>query len=224
MLWRSEQAVQESILVFKLISDCRVHPTPLCVVSLIFHARTVHVERIAVNEVDFSKWRHPVRIDDVVLVKRAMVVLEGGQAVLPARWPDHRKFRARHCIVLSRTLIRLGRKWWESVEIPLTLYSGAAVGVAPAHAQEGAVPQFDPDIRALPGVGVIVVRAGSLSVELVAEEVVVEAVVRAGDREISVCRRQVSAIGAEAQLRTLARPGASEHLHDAGHRVRSVEG
>jgi hypothetical protein len=63
----------------------------------------------------------------------------------------------------------------------------------------------------------------SVGIELIAEEVVVEGSVRACQRQVSVRRIKIAAIGAETQFRNRCAAGTSPRLHHAGHGVGTIE-
>src|ERR1019366_9390720 len=79
------------------------------------------------------------------------------------------------------------------------------------------------DIRAFERIRVRVVHALSVAVELVAEEVIVEAPVGARQRRVAVGRSEISSIGAEAEFGDGSVPGARPYLHYAGHGVGTVQ-
>ena len=134
-----------------------------------------------------------------------------------------RQLRAGQQIVLPRALVEVRRQDGISVEIPVALHAGGAVGVAGAQAQRRPVGQLHADVPALQRVRVVVVRTLTHGVELVAEQVVVEAAIGAGERCISVRRAQVSAVRAETQFGNGRAAGAGKDLHHAGHGVGAVE-
>ena len=75
-----------------------------------------------------------------------------------------------------------------------------AVGVADADAERGAVAECGADVGAFDRVGVGVVDAGALRVELAAEGVVIEATTSAGEGGISVRSGEVAAVSAKAEF------------------------
>src|SRR5262249_25008675 len=72
-------------------------------------------------------------------------------------------------------------------------------------------------------VRVIAVDALAFGIELVGEEVVVEATTRPGEGGVSVRSVEIAAIGAERQFWCFACSRTAEHGNDASHRVGAVE-
>ncbi len=90
-------------------------------------------------------------------------------------------------------------------------------------AQRNVVVERGTEVRALQRVGIGIVDAGAVGVELVAEEVVIEVAAGSGERCVAIRGGEVSAIGAEAEFRRRSAAGAGEDLHYAGHGVGTVE-
>src|SRR6516162_6373556 len=80
----------------------------------------------------------------------------------------------------------------------------------------------NPEVSTLQRIGIDVVDALSLRVELVEEEVVVEDLVRARNRGISVRRGEGSTISAEVEHRLQAGAGSGPKLHNASHGIGPV--
>src|ERR1043166_203681 len=95
--------------------------------------------------------------------------------------------------------------------------------MAHAQAERGGASQRNPDIAAFGGIGVVIVRTVSVGVELLAEEVVVEAAARAGESAVTMRGAEVAAIGAEQQLGARRGSGGAEELNDARHGARAIE-
>ena len=162
------------------------------------------------------------RIVNRVHVERDVVVLKAAELVLPCSRPADREIAAGEEVVLVRVLVGIGRKLRIAVEPPVRLHPGPTVVVTGAQAKGDAVGDLHADVAALQRVGVGVVDALALGVELVGEHVVVEDAARAGHRSITVGGGEVSAIGAELNLRRSRAAGRGPKLHDAGHGVGSV--
>ena len=100
--------------------------------------------------------------------------------MVPARSSIDSKFGAGQQVVIARELVGIGREQACVVEVPLALHSGAAVGVPCSDAKGDAIIQRNTDVSTHQGIGIIVIVALAVGVELIAEEVVVEDAARAG--------------------------------------------
>src|SRR5579872_3859857 len=137
--------------------------------------------------------------------------------MLPAR-PSHKtQLSAGEKIVLAGALIAIRRKQRLPVEVPEGLHAAAAVVVAGAKTKITLRGNRHADVRTFGGIGVLIVDALAVRVELVAEKVVVETAARAGKRPISVRRLEGPAVRTKAQFGRACRPVGAPHLHHAGH-------
>src|SRR5579872_6793695 len=119
--------------------------------------------------------------------------------------------------------MRTGRLQRVAVKVPFPGQAGVAVRVAQAHPQHDFIGKRHAKISALQRVGIRIVYALSVSVELVGEEVVIETSSRPGERRIAVRGSQVSAVSAKTQLWSLRRSLAGPNLHYARHRVGAIQ-
>src|ERR1700691_5005941 len=102
--------------------------------------------------------------------------------MLPSRRRGHSKFYASENIVQMLRFAGIGSEERVAVEIPLAGQTGIAVGVAGSHAQRDVIAFRHAAVRALPRARGLVVSPPPVAFELIAEEVVVEASVGAGQR------------------------------------------
>src|ERR1044071_6721552 len=106
--------------------------------------------------------------------------------VLPSGWGPHREFCAAQEVVELRPIAVIGRLKSSSVEIPFARDTGVRVRVAEAHTKRGVVIERSTEICALERIGVGIVDPGAGGVELVSEEVVIVAVVSAGQTRVPI--------------------------------------
>ena len=97
------------------------------------------------------------------------------------------------------------------------------VGVTKICAQRNRVTQPGAQIRAFQRVGVSIVHARSVRVELVAEKVVIENSTCPRQRSLAARASEISTVRAEKQFRSSGAAGSSPHLHHARHRIRSIQ-
>src|SRR5581483_3717889 len=139
--------------------------------------------------------------------------------MLPARRPSDRQLGACQCVVLPRSLFPVGRDERLAIEVPLVLDSASAVVMTCAETEQSAIAYFHSDVCALQRIRVVVVDSLSSGIELIAKDVVVEWTSNSRQVQISVRGKQISAIGAQGQLRGARASGGGKHLYHAGHGV-----
>ena len=117
--------------------------------------------------------------------------------MLPSRRPGHRQLSAAQQIVELRPVAGIRRLQRDAIELPFARNSGMTIGMTNAHPQRSAVIERRPNIRALERVGISVVDAGAVGIELAAEQVVVEAPARPSQRSVAIRGAEISAVRPE---------------------------
>ena len=221
---RIGQAAGGPVLIFELIAHGGVRPAFFGVVALVVEAGAIDIGDGVKRSINLvAESIHAIGLIDGLHVSAVQFVFEARETMLPARRPGYGEICAGQQIILPRALVKVRGKYWVSVEIPVALHAGDAIGMAGAHAQRRPVGQFRADIQALQRVRIIVVRALTHSVELVAEQVVIEAASRPGKRCIAVRRPQISAVRAKTQFGDGSAARASKNLDHAGHGIGAVQ-
>jgi len=150
---RVGQAAGGSVLVFEFVSNRGLRPASFCVVTLIIEAGAVDVGNGMKWSINLIAERvHASGLIDGLNVGAMQCVLESGKTMLPARGPRKGQLRAGQEIVLARALVKVRGQDWISVEIPVALHAGGAVGVAGTQAERRPVGQLHADVAALQGV------------------------------------------------------------------------
>src|SRR5579863_1888366 len=122
--------------------------------------------------------------------------------MLPSGGLIDRKLGAANQSIELRPVAGIGRENWIAIEIPLPRNAGMRVGVTEAYTKRYAIVKRRAEIRSFQRIGISVVDALAVGIELVAEQVVIEYPARPGKRSVSAGGSEVSAIGAEAQFRS----------------------
>src|ERR1700686_5169431 len=164
-----------------------------------------------------SEIKDPVRISVEVKLVVAIDVVEAGEVVLPSRRSGYRQFCAAQQVIELRPIAGIGRLQRGAVEIPLAGNSGVTVGMAKANAQRGPIVERRADIRTFERIRVRVVNFRAISIELAAEQVVVEAAASPGQRSVSSRRREISAVRAKSKFGHRSTADTRPDLHHADH-------
>ena len=139
-----------AVLILELISHGGLRPAPFRVVALVVEAGAVDVSDGVEGSIDLiAEGVHAAGLVDRLDIGAVQRVLEAGEAMLPARRPCDRQFRAGQQVVLPRALVEVRRQDGIAVEIPVALHAGSAIGVAGTKAQSRPVVQLHADVPAL---------------------------------------------------------------------------
>src|ERR1700730_18005537 len=124
------QVPHKAVLILEFVSHSGSGPAPLQVVTLIFESSAIDVG-------DGVEWgiKPAAGLVDRVHIRAPMVVLETGEAMLPARRARNCEFHAGEQIVLTLPLLRIRRHERSTIKVPLALHSRKSVGMAHPQAQ-----------------------------------------------------------------------------------------
>src|SRR3984893_19239275 len=149
MTKRIGQAAGSPVLIFEFISDRGLRPTSFGVIALIVEAGTIDVGDGMEWSVDLIAERvHSARLIYGLDVGTMQRILEALETMLPARGPRYGQLRARQQIVLACALVEVRRQDRISVEIPVALHAGSAIGVAGTQTESRPVSQLHSDVAA----------------------------------------------------------------------------
>src|SRR5690242_3351898 len=147
---RIGQAASGAVFIFELIAHGGMRPAFFGVVALVVKAGAVDIGDGVEGGINLvAESTHAIWLIHWLYVGAVQFVFEAGETMLPARRPGYSEIRAGEQIILARALVKIGGKYRVSVEIPVALHSGDAVGMAGAHAQRRPVGQSRTDIQAL---------------------------------------------------------------------------
>src|SRR5581483_7823378 len=166
--WREIEIPGEAVLVLKLITDGRSGPRALLVVALVIEPSAIKVGHGTGLEVRRSTW-----VGKIIYVPAQVPVFETGKAMLPTRRRGDHQFYASQKIILPLPAIAVRRFQASAIEIPRSSNPGSIVGMTSANAQGNFVAQRETKVCPLKRIGIIVVQALSVGVELLREPVVV---------------------------------------------------
>ena len=97
------------------------------------------------------------------------------------------------------------------------------VGVAEIRTERNRIAKPCANICSLERVGICIVHTGSVRVELIAENVVIENSARSCQRSMAAGGFEISTVSAQEQFGGSRAAGASPNLDDARHCIRSIQ-
>src|SRR5581483_8546150 len=219
-----EFVADEPVFVLEAVAEGGAPPASGPLLTLRLAACSMDAGEVGKREVEVAECRRDApRIHYRIEHRPLMVVLKSGEPMLPARRGCQRQLSTGQEVILAGTLVAVGFQQRPPIEVPERLHAHAVIGVPRAKAECRARGDRHPDVSALQGVEVSIVDALAAGVELIAEQVEVEAPARPGQRCKSVGGAERTAGGAKTQLRHGAAASPSPGLYHAGHGVRSIE-
>src|ERR1019366_228441 len=188
-------------LVFEGIADGSLRPGAGRPLSLVAEAGAIVLAEVGKRAVD----ELAARIDRSLRIRLQVVVLKAAERMLPGSGAADSELGAGQKIVLVSELVGIGRQDRIAVEPPVRLHPRPVVRMTQPQSKGDTGRKSYADVAAPESVRIAVVDALAFGIELVEEKVVVENLIGARHRCVSIGGGECPAIRAEFEDRLRCR-------------------